>query len=72
MTRKKRAAPEPPIFTGAEKMEIEATFRPCCQPKPKPSQKSRNRFDEAPFLPNVFVLNHYALISNHNFIRKLH
>jgi hypothetical protein len=30
MTRKKRAAPEPPIFTGAEKLEIEAAFRNKC------------------------------------------
>ena len=27
MTKKKRTAPEPPIFTGNERLEIEAAFR---------------------------------------------
>ena len=42
MTRKKRAAPEPPIFTGLEKIDYDnssSNFRPCS--KPKPSTKSR-------------------------------
>ena len=41
MTKKKRTAPEPPIFTGNERLEIEAAFRPpCC--RPKPSTKTRH------------------------------
>ena len=48
MTRKKRSAPEPPIFTGVEKLDLETfrvekfdveSYRSCC--KPKPSSKSR-------------------------------
>ena len=56
MTRKKRAAPEPPIFTGAEKLEIDDGFRSCCKPRPSP----KTRPAPPPPLPRKTLLNKAA------------